>query len=371
MAVSHRLFADLNLPGFLIEEDANQFNGQLPFSLRLSGDLRLRYQSEKKSSDIESRDRTRFRLRLRSEAAVNDKTTVYFGIASGGADARSNNQTFGEGHNAFEFYSLAISQAYIQTQWNDNVTVLAGKMTRPFWTPSNMLWDSDINPDGVAAKWTNQIPFTEFFVNGGYFVMDELNSLSGSGSSQTSDNEAGMVLVQPGLTYTINRYAQLKSSISYYNIRNTIGNTINNGTDSTGELKIAYDPIVISTELKLENRSGQYGARVYAELLKNTALKTNSKAAVFGFAFGTPKVVQEGDWQVLASYRYIQENSWLSIFPDSDYYGGDVGVKGLRLGYQYGLANQTSFTLSWVATEKISVPHVPMSLVQADLQVNF
>ncbi|MBD3263657.1 MAG: hypothetical protein GF375_00965, partial [Candidatus Omnitrophica bacterium] len=61
-------------------------------NMKLKGDLRLRYQWEDKT-DSEDRHRGRYRFRLGLHTKVNDKLSVAAGLATGGSDARSTNQT--------------------------------------------------------------------------------------------------------------------------------------------------------------------------------------------------------------------------------------------------------------------------------------
>lgn len=76
--------------------------------MKLKGDLRLRYQWNKKKSS-EERHRGRYRFRLGAETKVIDNVKVGFGLATGGTDPRSTNQTMG---NTFETPDIVFANSY-------------------------------------------------------------------------------------------------------------------------------------------------------------------------------------------------------------------------------------------------------------------
>ena len=113
-----------------------------------SGDIRVRDQQEKiENSDIRLRER--LRVRLRSNLEVSDATNVTIGFSSGSTDPRSDNQTI---ENSFQKIPINLNLAYIKHKLGSDMTVFAGKMKNLIWKPSDLLWDSDINPDGLAVQ---------------------------------------------------------------------------------------------------------------------------------------------------------------------------------------------------------------------------
>ena len=60
--------------------------------MKWKGDLRVRYQNERRDT-TNSRHRGRVRMRLGVETNVNEKSSVAVGIATGGGDPRSTNET--------------------------------------------------------------------------------------------------------------------------------------------------------------------------------------------------------------------------------------------------------------------------------------
>src|SRR5688572_30660052 len=66
--------------------EAQEIQKAQAYGIKWSGDLRLRYQAEKRELDAASRERSRFRLRIRGESLIADNLTAKVTFASGGAD---------------------------------------------------------------------------------------------------------------------------------------------------------------------------------------------------------------------------------------------------------------------------------------------
>ncbi len=130
--------------------------------MKLSGDLRLRYQYDNKDQQVDpvaigsdkdhspsgnQRSRWRFRLRLNADFKLTDH--FYGGVELGtNLASDSSNQTV---ENGFNKYPIYISKAYLG--WNPSgwLNVTAGKFTNPFYT-TDLVWDPDINPNGVSES---------------------------------------------------------------------------------------------------------------------------------------------------------------------------------------------------------------------------
>ncbi|MCA9401696.1 MAG: putative porin, partial [Candidatus Omnitrophica bacterium] len=120
--------------------------------MKFKGDIRIRHQYERRHNDSEPRNRGRVRLRFGVEADVIEKVKVGFGLATGGTDPRSTNQTF---QNTFDSPDIRLDYAYAQYAPIQEVTVVAGKFPRKdyLWAPTDLLWDGDINPEGGSIAY--------------------------------------------------------------------------------------------------------------------------------------------------------------------------------------------------------------------------
>jgi len=129
--------------------------------LKLYGDLRLRYQYDDKDPQLfipdgsknevdrspsgSQQSRWRFRLRLGAEITLTDQWSAGFELSTAKA-SDSGNQTY---ENGFDDYEIFISRAFLRWDPNKAFTFVGGKMPNPFYT-TDLVWDSDITPNGVA-----------------------------------------------------------------------------------------------------------------------------------------------------------------------------------------------------------------------------
>ncbi len=172
--------------------DSQQKDGWLD-RLQLSGDFRARHESfwfdrDELGSERDNRYRGRYRIRLAGQFDVNDWSAVHLRLATGEDDSRSTNQSFGNNEADFDPDGIFIDRAYVALRapesWiageRGSASLALGKQGNPFtWKVGKdfMLWDGDINPEGVALGLTatpgeNLI----LFLNTGYFLLDEASS---------------------------------------------------------------------------------------------------------------------------------------------------------------------------------------------------
>ena len=128
--------------------------------LELYGDTRLRYeirQGETDSQDTQQRNLPRYRLRLGLRGILADDWV--FGVRlETGTNPRSSNVTFGDdsggGNGPFAKNSdgIFVGQAYLSYKGFKDITLTAGKMPNPM-VSTLMVWDPDINPEGLAEQW--------------------------------------------------------------------------------------------------------------------------------------------------------------------------------------------------------------------------
>jgi hypothetical protein len=86
-----------------------------------------------------------------------------------------------------------------------DIKLLGGKFKNPIWRPSDLLWDSDINPEGGAIQLKfKMIPNLDVFFMTGIFVIDE-NSDGG---------DPFLVPIQGGVSYKFAKLRDLRSPSS-------------------------------------------------------------------------------------------------------------------------------------------------------------
>jgi hypothetical protein len=130
-----------------------------PFNF--SGDLRLRDEPffGGPSDQSQVRNRMRYRLRFNATTKLNDDINGGFSLASGDLnDPISTNQT------ANQFYtrkSIAIDKAFINynPHFFKPLTLTGGKFAYP-WYNTELTWDKDLNPEGLAQTLAFEVNHT-------------------------------------------------------------------------------------------------------------------------------------------------------------------------------------------------------------------
>ena len=311
---------------------------QLP-SFKFKNDFRVRYQHQNQESS-ESRSRLRYRLRLSTAATLSEQTQVKVRLASGSEDPRSTNNTVDD---SFSKSDLRLDYSYIEHTLSPDVHVLAGKMKNPLWRPVDMLWDTDISPDGAALSYSAKFSGYSIFLTSAFFVLDELKE----------EEDPYLFAVQSGL-----KRGRLTLAGSLYHAGN-------GSSSESSVLNTDITALVLTTQLK--------GAKItpFAELVINTEESEANKGGVIGAKFGKSSLKQKGDWKVKANYRYLQSNAWLDTLPDSDAYSGNTNSHGLELSVAYGLSRFSSLVLDVYSMDVISGESDNQLLVQLDLKTKF
>ena len=120
--------------------------------LSIYGDLRLRYQYSESTPIVANstafpaneQDRWRYRFRLNADWLLGPDWFVGFQLRTNQA-SDSGTQTYST---AFSNDNIYISRAFLGYQ-NDWLRFVGGKQPNPFYT-SDLLWDPDISPSGLA-----------------------------------------------------------------------------------------------------------------------------------------------------------------------------------------------------------------------------
>jgi len=169
-------------------------------TIRWQGDFRYRYET----FNIEgkpNRDRNRIRARAALIADVTPTIEVGLGLASGGEDPVSSNQTLGGGGSSKD---LRVDLAYFDWSGMKGTHVVGGKFKNYLVDSGKnaLLWDSDWRPEGIGFSWANDI----FFVNGlgTWIESDSKNEQSFAYATQAGINmDIGDVKLVAGVGYYV------------------------------------------------------------------------------------------------------------------------------------------------------------------------
>ena len=90
-----------------------------------------------------------------------------------------------------------------------------------------------------------------------------------------------------------------------------------------------------------------------------------------GALVGKAKPKKWGEWNVAASYRYLESDATLDSFADSDFRLGGTNAKGYIVGGSIGLYKNVSLTGRWLSGNSISGPPLAIDVLQFDLIAEF
>jgi Putative porin len=199
-----------------IEERLKNFG---PFTF--SGDFRLRDEPFFGGPSNQSLDqnRERFRLRFNVTAKLNDDFGGGFSLASGDInDPTSTNQT------VTGFYTrkaIAIDKAYVDYTPHQfhYLTLIGGKFGYP-WYNTELTWDKDLNPEGVAETlvFNTSTPVLKKIA----FVGFELPFSQVAGVSTTNQSSVASVVYggQVQTTWQLARWLKFGAYTGFYNYHN-------------------------------------------------------------------------------------------------------------------------------------------------------
>lgn len=297
--------------------------------IKFKGDVRLRHESIDEEGEA-GRDRQRFRMRFGASAKVADDITFVLQLATGGDDPVSTNQTFDGG---FSTKDIGIDRAYVDWKANDYLNVYAGKMKNPLFQTGKvpLVWDGDLNPEGVAAAYKNGA----FFANAGWFTVEE----------RSSDDESMLYAVQLGGKFAIGETATLTAGVGYFGYSDTIGfepfyngRAKGNSVDIDGNYIHEYK----NTELfaQFDTEVGDLPLSIYAQWVQNGEVDIEDTATAFGTKIGSAK--SKGDWEASWTYMDIEADAVIGTFSDSDFGGGGTDASGHVLKGKYAVSKRVS-----------------------------
>jgi hypothetical protein len=334
--------------------------------IKHGGDFRYRYQLDDKDNDTTpQRVRTRLRLRYGAEARLDEKTSVHAGLTTGALTPKSGNQTF---ENSSSSKSVFLDYAYMQLKMK-NGKVLAGKMKNPFYSVSDMGWDSDIRPEGIAIQ--KKCNKTGVKVTAAYFVIDEVS---------TSDYDPNLITIQAAKKHNLSKDVLIKGLVTVQSFDNLAGRDLlysaKSNTGSVGtevnSYAYSYNPHIVSLASKLvfKNVDRVKNIALFGEYNTNTGVDDANISGLIGAGIGEYKINAKGKWNAKASYRHIQRDGLVDILTDADTFGGNTNVKGVELTAKYGLCDNVVLSFDYITMQDITTDKVE-NILQTDFSIKF
>jgi hypothetical protein len=331
---------------------------------QIKGDVRLRYEDvnvDDPNSRSGNQDRERVRARVGFYSEINPQVDAGVRVATGSsADARSTNQSL---DNYFEKKTLWLDLAYLD--WHPtalpNLHLIGGKMNQPWVSMGDIIWDSDINPEGVAATYKTNIGPAEVFGSAGHYNLKD--NVDGDGVQYKHD--AQLYHGQLGTKFNVADTVKMTVGGSLYAYDNdeesaalrSLGNTTDqfNLVEGFGQVDFTGFAIPLSA---------------YGQYVKNTQ-STDGKD--IGWLAGLKSKL--GAWSLDYNYRDVQRNAVVSLFTDSDFGNGFTGSRGhkFKVGYEIDKNFALGATYLMAKTDYSNLPNsdADVDTLQVDLEAKF
>ncbi|MBT9571030.1 hypothetical protein F6476_05090 [Pseudomonas umsongensis] len=307
---------------------------------QFKGDVRFRQENVHNDgvSNNKDQDRQRIRARLGAFSEINPQVDTGIRIATGSSDdARSTNQDL---NNYFDKKQIWLDLGYVDYHPDaiKNLHVIGGKMLQPWVSMGDIIWDSDINPEGLALTYKYPLGNTELFGSAGHYTLKD--NVDGEGVQFKHDLR--LYAGQLGARFAITDNLKMTVGGSLYNYDNDEDSAC---TASTSPCALAVNGNTPGEQFRLwEGFSqidigglpmplslyGQYVHNAEASNDKDTGWLAGVKTKVYGFGL---------DY----NYRDVQQNAVVGAFTDSDFANGFTGSRGSKLKVSYEL--DKNFTL--------------------------
>ena len=368
-------------------------NDDYPLATRFPAGVDLDGNGFPNGNVADSVSRMRLRARLGVLAKITDGVSAGMRFTTGNTNDRvSTNQTLGSNFNK---YSFLVDRAYIKFDPVEWASVSGGRMPNP-WFATDLVWDEDLNFDGIAVNLRNVSPTATMrpFATAGWFPLRADNP--------PNADKQWLAGAQIGTEYDLSSYTTLRVGLAKYRygrieartdtaydaingpLQNygryayapslrSRGNTLvqtNSPIDSTEApiygLASKFEPVVLTATADLAHFDPVH-VLLSAEYVKNTGFDrddilrrtgvnlTDGKDTAYHLRVmvGMPSVSLSSDWQVFAAYKYIGSDALVDGFTASDFGLGGTNLKGFVLGGSYGLYRNTALGVRWYSARNI------------------
>ncbi len=407
--------------GELTQEAATTAAGKWKMSapiteLEIYGDARVRYEVRTAQSGLPDqitppgentqRDRARYRIRLGLRGILMDDW--FFGLRlETSSNPRSTNVTFGDEATGGPFSKgsdgINVGQAYMGYKGFRDVVLTVGRMPNPLITTS-MVWDPDINPEGLAEQWKHTFNISlgggttsaatyekdgksaaavtsepkkisiDLFANFGQFVYDDSNPedpigpRAVTGGNRVPNTDAYLLAWQVGARINFTKDVYLQVAPTLYNYTGN-GDSFNvhfvgdpnfttaGGTTVSPNQTGINDLLVLDTPMEFGFKFGEIPARIFLDFAVNLDGEDRATAAghpdkgdqryAYQVGFGIGKIKQKHDWSVEVFWQHAEQYALDPNLVDSDFYDSRVNVEGIGVRAGYALSDAVVFNLNY------------------------
>jgi hypothetical protein len=322
--------------------------------IRLDGDFRYRYEMIDVEGDP-TRERNRIRARANVRADLADDVEVGFGLATGGDDPVSTNQTLGGGGSS---KGVVLNLAYADWEVVDGMHLVGGKFKNPLLRVGKqaLMWDGDWTPEGFALSFKRDW----YFINGfGSFLESDTgksNDTFSWGAQFGATGQFGGANITGGLGYySIKSQGASTTFGDPADPGDYFGNTAVQadgqpcGTTPDATCLFLYDYLLTQVFAEAAFDLGDWPTVVFLDFVNNSDAQDNDTGWTIGTRVGKAK--DRGQFRFSYFYADKEADAMLGLLTDSDFAGGGTDNKGHFLQLDYGVNKTWTIGLQYFVNE--------------------
>lgn len=293
--------------------------------LAFSGDARVRYEDIEiePGADV---NRERYRARLALETGLSESLTFNVRLATGTGDPVSTNLNFGE---SFTLDDIQLDRAWLEWRISDTTDLHAGKMKNPFHRPggTSLTWDSDLNPEGIAATFERSATYVTAAV---FHVADQ------------GEDHSRLVALQAGRAWDVGTEGELSVGAGYFDYTNTRGQRpfyrglpAGNTVDADGNYVYDYDIVELYVGYEFAMRG--VPVELFADWVRNLDPDRENRAYAVGARVGSAD--ERGRLAASWAWHDTGADALIGVFTDSDLGGGNTDSRGQVFTLEFALTD--------------------------------
>jgi hypothetical protein len=325
----------------------------------VKGDVRLRYEEiDEEGKDNRERWRIRARLGAVAKASSEVDAAIQFTTTEKN-DSVSGNQTLTDSYSRKDAY-LDLAYLDYHPEALEGLRLVGGKMENPFYRVADLVFDNDLNPEGVALKYKADGESLVAWALGTYLptverAADDDTSLLGAQVGATLKNEEAKQAFTVGASFYT--YDNIEGMGVLGNDPTTgRGNSVEKVTDEEGTVTSAtylgeynlYEGFIEA------NVDVGIPLRGYGNYVMNNDAFDEDTGYLVGLTLGKAK--DPNTFEFDYNYRELENDAVVGAFSDSDSFGGGTDGEGHRfsLGYQItkGLKGNVTYFMNEKAVSK-------------------
>ena len=307
--------------------------------LSLSGDVRLRYEYTDNQDELEERHREVLRGRFNAAFRVTDALTAGMRLATGSADdPNTEDVTLG---NFDDDFDVNLTRLYLNLKHRD-LFLTGGKFENPF-VATELVWDGDVNPQGVAGSYTfSKLKYVTPRLTPIYFIVDEQSA--GPDSDMLGGQVSAKIATPAPWSVTLAGayYDYHISSLSHAGAGDFGSNNLN--ATGTGYLS-DFDLLDAVAVVDYRGFGERYALRLVGDYVKNYGAVVDEDQG-YSVDLFVGQASKRGDYRFRYGYSVAETDAVLAAF-SHDNTTFPTNYRQHTLSADYVIRDNTFLNLTW------------------------